>query len=40
MGGKKTELRELYELWQEAREVAVVLHESWAALIRGKRFFS
>ena len=24
---------------QEAREVAAVLHDSWAALIRGKRLF-
>jgi hypothetical protein len=39
MKNKKTELQELYELWQEAREVAGVLHESWAAVIRGKRLF-
>lgn len=39
MENKKTKLRELYELWQEAREVAAVLHDSWAGHIRGKRLF-
>ena len=36
---KKDDLRAAHERWQEAREVAAVLHESWASLIRGKRLF-
>ena len=35
----KEKLRELTAQWQEAREVALVLHESWATLLRGKRLF-
>jgi hypothetical protein len=36
---KKKEIQEAFERWQEAREVATQLHETWAALIRGKRLF-
>lgn len=39
MGSKKKEIQEAYERRQEAREVSAVLHETWAALIRGKRLF-
>jgi hypothetical protein len=39
MANKKKEIQEAYERWQEAREVSALLHETWAALIRGKRVF-
>lgn len=39
MSDKKDKLRALNLQWQEAREVAHILHENWASLIRGKRVF-
>jgi len=39
MSSKAHELQELYARWQEAREVAVLLQESWGGLLRGKRRF-
>lgn len=34
---KKDLIREAYERWQEAREVTLILHETWAATIRSKK---
>lgn len=39
MGNKKSELKEVYDLWRETRDVTTLLHESWASLIRSKRIF-
>jgi len=33
------ELSQMHTLWNDAREVSLVLHETWASLIRGKRLF-
>lgn len=39
MSDKANELKLLHARWQEAREVAAMLNESWAGLLRGKRLF-
>lgn len=33
----KDQVREAYKRWKEAREVALILHETWAATIRSKK---
>jgi hypothetical protein len=37
MGNKKDKLKEVYDLWQETREITQILQESWASLIRSQR---
>ena len=39
MSSERNDVQALHARWQEAREVAAVLHESWAGLLRGKRLF-
>jgi len=39
MSATEDEIRQLYQMWQEAKEVSLVLQQSWAALVQGRRLF-